>query len=197
MGKMNTATAFLMMLTCLGFLGSGCAHLMGAVPMDFDPSPPLKIASLQPLSYTPPSLESLEKPVLTPDIPSIWPIQGDYRTILSPYGPRGKRRGGPGRFHRAVDIKAPAGTPIIAAAPGEVKQVGSGGAYGKLVVIEHARGYASAYAHLSAIQVTPGQKVNQGEQIGKCGRTGNASTPHLHYEVRRDGKYLDPTNYLP
>lgn len=197
MGKMNTATAFLMMITCLGFLGSGCAHLMGACPMEFDPAPPLKIAALQPLSYAPPPADTLGKPLLTPDIPSIWPLQEDYRTILSPYGPRGKRRGGPGRFHRAVDIRAPSGAPIFATAPGVVKQVSSRGNYGKLVVIEHARGYASAYAHLSAIQVKMGQEVKQGEQIGAAGRTGNASTSHLHYEVRRDGKYLDPSNYLP
>ncbi|GAA0678467.1 M23 family metallopeptidase [Kitasatospora atroaurantiaca] len=101
--------------------------------------------------------------------------------------------------HTGVDFPVSTGTSVKAIAAGTVVSAGSGGAYGNEVVIKHADGKYSQYAHLSSISVRAGQTVTVGQQIGLSGATGNASGPHLHFEVRTGPAYgsdIDPVAYL-
>jgi murein DD-endopeptidase MepM/ murein hydrolase activator NlpD len=101
------------------------------------------------------------------------------------------------RMHQGLDIINDVGTPVYAAADGQVRVAGrTQGGLGVLVEITHGNGYASLYAHLSQVHVTPGQMVKRGELIGKCGRSGLVSGPHLHYEVRRNGVSQNPVDFF-
>lgn len=117
----------------------------------------------------------------------IWPVLG---RISSTFGPRW------GRMHEGLDIAAPTGTPIRAAASGTVIHSGWLGGYGNLVVIDHGGGLATAYAHQSAVAAGNGAVVGQGQVIGYVGSTGNSTGPHLHFEVRLNGVAQDPLGYL-
>jgi murein DD-endopeptidase MepM/ murein hydrolase activator NlpD len=99
-----------------------------------------------------------------------------------------------GRLHAGIDIAAPAGTPVRAAASGTVIFAGWMGGYGNLVVIDHGGGLATAYAHLSSIWAGGG--VSQGQGIGAVGCTGSCTGNHLHFEVRVNGQPVDPFGYL-
>ncbi|MDT0346828.1 M23 family metallopeptidase [Streptomyces litchfieldiae] len=102
-------------------------------------------------------------------------------------------------YHTGVDFPVGTGTPVKAITDGEVVTAGSGGAYGNEVVIRHADGHYSQYAHLSSISVSVGQTVGTGDQIGLSGSTGNSTGPHLHFEVRTGPDYgsdVDPLAYL-
>jgi murein DD-endopeptidase MepM/ murein hydrolase activator NlpD len=94
--------------------------------------------------------------------------------------------------HLGVDYAAPYGSPVFATADGSVAYAGDRGGYGNLVELQHPNGYATRYAHLSRIAVRPHQAVRQGDVIGYVGMTGLATGPHLHYEVRRKGRPVDP-----
>ena len=117
----------------------------------------------------------------------IWPVSGP---ITSPFGWRW------GRMHQGIDIGVPYGTPIHAAAAGTVIYCGWEEGYGNFVVIDHGGNLATAYGHQSAIAVTCGQQVAQGQTIGYVGCTGHCTGPHLHFEVRIDGHPVDPMGYL-
>ncbi|GGV06487.1 peptidase [Streptomyces litmocidini] len=98
-------------------------------------------------------------------------------------------------YHTGVDFIASTGTPVHAVGPGTVYSAGDGGAYGNQVVIQHADGTFSQYAHLSSISVSAGQAVSGGDQIGLSGATGNVTGPHLHFEIRTGPEYgsdIDP-----
>lgn len=99
-------------------------------------------------------------------------------------------------FHSGVDIDAKFGDPVVATADGVVKKTGWEGSYGKTVVIRHEQGFETIYGHLSKISVEEGQKVKVGEEIGKAGNTGRSTGTHLHYEVLKDGKRVNPSNFL-
>ncbi|MFF0430858.1 transglycosylase family protein [Streptomyces sp. NPDC004327] len=102
-------------------------------------------------------------------------------------------------YHTGVDFPVPTGTSVRAVAVGRVVSAGWGGAYGYQVVIRHADGRYSQYAHLSALTVREGQRVNTGQRIGRSGSTGNTSGPHLHFEMRTGPGYgsdIDPLAYL-
>jgi murein DD-endopeptidase MepM/ murein hydrolase activator NlpD len=116
----------------------------------------------------------------------IWPVNG---TLTSGFGWRW------GRMHEGIDIAAPAGTPIRAAAAGAVIYAGWMGGYGNLTIIDHGGGIATAYAHQSAIYVGGGS-VSQGQTIGAVGTTGSSTGNHLHFEVRVNGTPVDPLGYL-
>lgn len=121
----------------------------------------------------------------------IKPISG---TIMSRYGSNDSVRD---HTHSGLDIAAPNGTPIKAAAAGTVTYAGNAGdGYGNYVVISHGNGVQTLYAHCSQLLVTKGQKVSQGEIIAKVGSTGNSTGNHLHLEVRKDGITYDPQNYV-
>lgn len=102
-------------------------------------------------------------------------------------------------FHRGIDLAAPAGTPVIATASGTVTFVGKAGGYGNLVVLRHANGLESYYAHLHTIsgRTRIGTAVSQRDVIGTVGATGTATGPHLHFEIRERGQPLDPISLLP
>lgn len=118
----------------------------------------------------------------------IWPVTGN---ITSKFGPRGET------FHDGIDILAPEGTSIRAIEKGEVMYSDQLRGYGKLVIVRHAGGFISVYAHNHSNLVREGQKVAQGEVIGEVGSTGRASAPHLHFEIRKDNVAQDPLYYLP
>ena len=117
----------------------------------------------------------------------VWPVGG---TVVSPYGQRW------GRLHSGIDIAAPAGTPIMASASGQVVYSGSMSGYGLLVVVQHSGGIATAYAHNSSNAVSVGQSVVQGQPIAAVGCTGHCFGDHVHFEVRVGGSPVDPTGYL-
>ncbi|HYU14702.1 MAG TPA: peptidoglycan DD-metalloendopeptidase family protein [Candidatus Acidoferrum sp.] len=98
------------------------------------------------------------------------------------------------RTHKGIDMTAPAGTPVHAARGGEVVRAGTSiGGFGNLVVIDHGGGIRSFYGHLQSVGVKKGDRVEVGSPIGAVGSTGRSTGPHLHFEVRRDGKSIDPT----
>jgi len=118
-----------------------------------------------------------------------WPTKG---TLTSRFGRRGSR------MHDGIDIGAKEGTPVYAAASGEVvysDQRLSG--YGKLIIIRHSRDMFTAYAHNQRNLVRKGDRVKGGDVIARVGKTGRASGPHLHFEVRRGSTPVDPLAYLP
>jgi len=98
------------------------------------------------------------------------------------------------RAHRGIDYAAGHGTPIRAVGDGRVSRAGWSGGYGNVVQLEHGRGYASRYGHMSRIAVRPGQSVKQGDVIGYVGATGLATGPHLHYEFHTGGRAVDPNS---
>ncbi len=99
-------------------------------------------------------------------------------------------------LHTGIDFGTGTGTPVITTADGVIKSAGWHKGYGKFVVVQHKGGYKTLYGHLSKINVRKGQKVRSGELIGKVGSTGRSTGPHLHYEVYKDGKRINPKNYL-
>ncbi len=118
-----------------------------------------------------------------------WPVTG---TITSPFGWRSNPFGGSPEFHPGLDIAAPSGTTVTAAAAGTVIMAQWYGGYGNYVLIDHGGGYSTGYGHLSAIYVSNGQSVTRGQAIGAVGSTGQSTGPHLHFEVRIAGKPVDP-----
>lgn len=118
----------------------------------------------------------------------IWPLGG---AITSYYGPRW------GRMHTGLDIDGTTGQPIVASKGGRVILASYYGGYGNAVVIDHGGGVTTLYAHQSALNVSEGQSVSQGQVVGYVGATGNVTGDHLHFEVRVNGSPQDPMNYLP
>ncbi|OAQ20563.1 M23 family metallopeptidase [Thermosulfurimonas dismutans] len=116
--------------------------------------------------------------------------------ISSRYGRRKDPFTGKPAFHTGIDIVSYPGTPIRATADGKVIYAGNHSGYGKVVVIRHGFGYSTLYGHLKKIKVRAGQKVKRGQVIGYLGNTGRSTGPHLHYEIRRYGRYLNPSKYL-
>jgi murein DD-endopeptidase MepM/ murein hydrolase activator NlpD len=125
--------------------------------------------------------------------PSIWPTSG---WISRGYGKKYDPFTGMKQMHRGIDIANHTGTPIIATADGKVTSVGRNGGLGKMIVINHGHGFQTRYGHLSDYNVKRGQKVKRGDVIGYMGSTGYSTGPHLHYEVYRNNKSLNPSNYI-
>ncbi len=97
-----------------------------------------------------------------------------------------------------INIAAPAGTPVVAADAGVVAYAGNElRGYGNLVLVKHANGWMTAYAHNSTVLVTRGQTVKRGQTIARVGATGAVGEPQLHFEIRRGTRALDPSDYLP
>jgi murein DD-endopeptidase MepM/ murein hydrolase activator NlpD len=129
------------------------------------------------------------------NIPAIWPVIGPLRSGV---GMRSNPFGGSSiEYHKGQDIAAPIGTPVIATADGIVTVAGWQRGYGWVVYIDHGNGLSTRYGHLSRIDVTVGQNLKRGEQLGLVGSTGRSTGPHLHYEVRVNGQPVSPLLYLP
>tara|TARA_B000000532_G_scaffold231719_1_gene213877 strand:+ start:20 stop:991 length:972 start_codon:yes stop_codon:yes gene_type:complete len=130
-------------------------------------------------------------------IPAIQPVANkDLRRMASGYGyrihPIYKTR----KMHHGMDFTAKTGTPIYATGNGTVEKVSNiRTGYGKHIIIDHGYGYKTLYAHNSKNLVTKGQKVNRGDVIAHVGSTGLSTSPHLHYEVHKDGKKINPVNF--
>jgi murein DD-endopeptidase MepM/ murein hydrolase activator NlpD len=117
-----------------------------------------------------------------------WPAEGGY--ISSERGQRW------GRLHNGIDIAQPDGPAIKSADHGVVKAAGAAGTFGNRVIVDHQNGYETIYAHLSSIDVKPGQKVPKGTKLGNMGNTGRSTGVHLHFEVSLNGTTKNPINYL-
>lgn len=151
------------------------------------------IDQLYPLEPT-----TTKAPVQRPSL-SVAPIsnQHDFVANTSSFGPRVDPIDGSHRFHAGLDIAAIEGTPVQSSGRGTVSHAGPAGSYGNLVVIDHGNGIETRYAHLKQVDVKIGQRVNPGTAIGRVGSTGRSTGAHLHFEVRRDGKPLDPKEKIP
>ena len=128
------------------------------------------------------------------DIPSIRPVTGGgFTARFGPFEhPITKERA----FHNGIDIRMPEGTSVMSTASGEVIEASEKEGWGKLVVIRHADGYETRYAHLSKLNVSKGDQVKKAQEIALSGNTGLSTGPHLHYEVRKDGEPVNPEEYF-
>jgi murein DD-endopeptidase MepM/ murein hydrolase activator NlpD len=142
------------------------------------------------------TLERQAKPVAAPHKTG-YTLPVEHAPIGTAYGVAGSSWAS--GYHTGVDFLVSTGTSVQSVAAGQVVTAGWGGAYGYQVVIKHADGHYSQYAHLSQISVRAGQQVNEGQRIGRSGSTGNATGPHLHFEIRTGPVYgddIDPLRYL-
>ena len=139
------------------------------------------------------SLESISPDYIGGDMR--WPVPG-YSRITSNFGMRVHPITGVYKLHTGVDISAPEGTNFIAAADGVVVQAYYNSAYGNMVMIDHGGGVVTLYAHGSSIEVSVGDTVKQGQTVLKVGHTGYATGPHAHFEIRVNGEYKNPLNYV-
>ncbi|MBI4727285.1 M23 family metallopeptidase [candidate division TA06 bacterium] len=133
------------------------------------------------------------KESLVSDTPELAPLFG---RMTSGFGVRRWRRSGHSENHAGIDIAVPKGTPVLAPAEGVVVYAGWMGDYGRLIELDHGNGYTTRFGHLSQIEVEIGDRALKGQIIGAVGSTGRSTGPHLHYEVRFQGKAIDPIDYL-
>lgn len=129
-------------------------------------------------------------------VPSGWPLAGGVGRITSQFGYRRDPFTRRVRHHDGTDISARKGTPVRATANGKVRKAEYMSEYGNTVIIDHSDGFSTLYAHLSAINVSRGDKVQRGDAIGLVGSTGRSTGPHLHYEVRQHGAHVNPSKYF-
>jgi murein DD-endopeptidase MepM/ murein hydrolase activator NlpD len=136
----------------------------------------------------PTTYAALRRPIPRSPIRLAWPLSGP---VGDGFGPRGNR------FHGGIDIPAPTGTRVAAAGPGRVVFAGySGSGWGRMILIAHGDAVTTRYAHLSRIRVRVGERVATGETVGRVGATGEATGPHLHFEVLLRGANVDPMSAL-
>lgn len=124
-------------------------------------------------------------------VPSGWPVARDLAVMTSSFG---ESRGG--SRHEGIDLSAPAGTQVKSTADGVVNFAGRSGDFGRLVVIDHGDGWQTRYAHLKKIRAKKGKHIVRGTVVGTIGKSGNATGYHLHYEIRRHGRAVDPRPML-
>jgi murein DD-endopeptidase MepM/ murein hydrolase activator NlpD len=158
------------------------------------------LAALPPLVLPPPVKPRPRPPVRpggvvpAPSDKMLWPVDGK---VTSGFGRRGRRG-----FHAGIDIPMPRGTSIRAAQSGVVLDVGSTKdrqyrGYGNVVLLDHGNGIVTMYAHCHRVTIKKGQSVKRGDVVGTVGSTGRSTTNHLHFEVRKNGKAVNPIPYLP
>jgi murein DD-endopeptidase MepM/ murein hydrolase activator NlpD len=133
------------------------------------------------------TIAALRTPSPTSPMTLSWPVAAP---VGDGFGPRGRR------FHAGIDLPAARGTPVVAAGTGTVDYAGWNNGFGRLVAVSHGRGVRTLYAHLSRIDVGPGERVGVGEQIGLVGSSGHSTGPHLHFEVHVRGAAIDPLTAL-
>jgi Membrane proteins related to metalloendopeptidases len=143
-----------------------------------------------PVVMVPPAA-TLAKPEIKP---ATVVVEASHVTLTSPYGPR--KLGKKSRMHKGVDLKAPKGCAILAHDAGEVTVAGQRRGYGLSVDVKHSNGLVTRYAHMSQVAVKVGDRVGRGDALGAIGRTGRASTNHLHFEVLKNGQAVNPMPYL-
>jgi murein DD-endopeptidase MepM/ murein hydrolase activator NlpD len=144
-----------------------------------------------PTNALPVNLPSIDLPVA--------PAQGlpvAGRVETSPFGWRRDPFSGAATYHRGVDLRAAYGEAIGAADAGTVVFAGEQGGYGQTVVVEHANGVRTRYAHLSSLMTDVGAELKAGEAVGRAGRSGRATGTHLHFEVTQNGRHVDPHDFM-
>ena len=122
-----------------------------------------------------------------------WPCR--WKGVSSPYGSRKHPVLRRYIFHEGVDLQGRTGDEVWAAKDGVVTYAGWMSGYGKLIIVDHGNGYTTRYGHLSSINVSVGSSVNSGDFIGEIGSTGRSTGPHLHFEIRKNGRTVDPMKY--
>lgn len=124
-----------------------------------------------------------------------WPTPG-YTRVSSPFGNRIHPILKTKRFHSGIDIAAPSGVKVVAAGAGTIAFSGTLGSYGRTIIVDHGGGIMTLYAHNSRLSVKEGDSVKKGQKVAEIGSTGLSTGPHLHFEVRKNGKYVDPIPYV-
>ncbi|MBE7175906.1 MAG: M23 family metallopeptidase [Mucilaginibacter polytrichastri] len=119
-----------------------------------------------------------------------------YNRTTSPFGYRSDPFGNGRELHAGIDIRGRRGDPARATADGRVEHAGWYGGYGNCVIVRHGNGYQTLYGHLSKVTVKKGERVHTGERVGKIGSTGHSTGNHLHYEVRQNGRPINPVRFL-
>ena len=177
-----------------------------------------EIQAIERLFYTlsivpdqPPEKWDSTTPVVEEQIPKLLLLRESWRELMgqvplkppmryyylsSKYGPRTNKKTGVRRFHHGVDMAGTWHSPVLPSANGKVIFAGHNGSFGKVVRIEHAHGMETIYAHLSKIMVKKGEYVTTSTVLGNMGNTGNSQNMHLHYEIRTQGKSVDPEPFL-
>lgn len=141
------------------------------------------------------TIKTLDK--ILPCIPSITPIEKKYIKRIRPYGNRIHPVYGNKDFHSGMDFSGKKGNPVLATGNGIIESaVNSSNGYGNHIIIDHGFGYKTLYGHLSKYNVKKDQEVIRGDTIGFVGNTGTSTGSHLHYEVIKDGKKINPINYF-
>jgi murein DD-endopeptidase MepM/ murein hydrolase activator NlpD len=181
--RRTAAAALRCVVLCLAL---GCAHGESAGGADTPEPGPVEQAGTPP-DATDPSTCADENGN-GPELTLLWPARG---RVTSRFGPRR------GRPHRGIDIAGYYGAAVRAAAAGRVVSIERTRSYGRVLTLEHAGGYETVYAHNQDIYVTQGAGVEQGQVIADVGASGNASGPHLHFEVRIAKRAVDPLACLP
>lgn len=139
-------------------------------------------------------MEQIERDVIS--VPSARPVPDKQITFTSAYGVRSDPFRGRAAMHAGIDLAGPIGTPVYATADGVVERAQWANGYGNLVELTHGKGIQTRYGHLSKILVQAGQRVKRGDLIAKMGSTGRSTGSHLHYEVRLDGRAVNPIPFL-
>lgn len=136
--------------------------------------------------------DTVDETVYPMEFEHVLPTEG---TLTSDFGSRLSPTTGQPGFHYGLDIAADEGVVISAFADGTVREIGESD-YGNYLIVDHTDGFSTLYAHCSSISAAVGDEVKCGEEIARVGQTGNATGPHLHLEIWKDGAALDPSNYL-
>ena len=140
------------------------------------------------------ALEASDMFSLRSAFPHVWPVDG---RVTSGFGWRRSPISRRQKMHSGLDISAPRGTPVRAAASGTIEMARYNSGYGRMVTIDHGYGIMTRYAHNSRLMAREGDWVEAGEMIATVGSTGQSTGPHLHFEMSVDGRYVDPMDYLP
>jgi murein DD-endopeptidase MepM/ murein hydrolase activator NlpD len=174
-----------------GMLGGGVA-----IPELRADSGRARPAADEPLYVAPPIVARTPRTDTTgepagPSVPHLWPLSASsYRT-------RGLAQGDPlVETHAGLDLAVPVGSEVRAAGGGLVRRTGTDSAYGEYVLLAHPEGYETMYGHLSRVFVTTGTMVGAGQLVALSGNSGRSTAPHLHFEVRRNGRSVDPTSLV-
>ncbi len=144
------------------------------------------------------SMEDIERQIREVDdrwqfVPSVTPVTG---VITSRYGPRNDPFTGLYAMHHGIDIAAAPGTPVKSPARGVVVKTGVDARYGLFVDVDHQNGFQTRFGHLSVVLVKKGMALKRGDIIGQVGMTGRATGHHLHYEIRKDGRWINPMKFI-
>lgn len=188
------ALSIIMTLLALIFAGSQASMAATAVASPAaGVSEPAADATFKALFTSFKKLDNLESGAIA--VPSDKPVR--TAAFTSGYGVRSDPFQGRAAMHAGIDLAGPVGTPIYATADGVVLRAGwNNGGYGNLIEVDHGKGIATRYGHLSAVLVSAGQHVVRGQQIARMGSTGRSTGSHLHYEVRIDGRAVNPIPFM-